>query len=198
MRPKISALIFDIGNVLLPFNYMRATQRLMDRNGLTHPPEEGRIIQIRHEYERGRIGRAEFLVLVKEAFQHTDSDESFVEIWCDIFEENTPLHAKIPTLAAAYPLYLLSNIGCIHHEFIQSRYPIFAHFTAGVYSYEAGVLKPNPRIYQIAQERFGVVPEETLFIDDLPENIEAARTAGFQGFVYDWQKHDLLEAELSA
>lgn len=198
MHSKIRAFIFDIGNVLLPVDYQRAKRRLLKERHTFLPAQEELIARTCVEYEHGRIGRAEFLAQIKRACQYQDSDESFIEIWCDIFEENIALQRQIPFLADTYPLYLLSNTGGIHREFIHSRYPIFTHFISGVYSYEVGVMKPDSRIYQIAKEQFGVIPEETLFIDDLPENVEGARTAGFQGFVYNWKRHDLFETELSS
>ncbi len=200
MHPKISALIFDIGNVLLPHDYARAKQHLLSKQNKTafSPDAEKLIAATCTEYESGRIDRAEFLSIVKNIYDYRDSDENFIEIWCDIFEENIPLHLQIPTLAAICPLYLLSNIGCIHREFIHKRYPVFAHFTAGVYSYEVGVMKPDHRIYEIASTRFGLIPEDTLFIDDFPGNAEGARATGFQAFTYDWRRHDLFEKALSS
>jgi len=199
MRPKISALIFDIGNVLLPHDYARAKQRLRsEQNKETVPDAEKLIAATCIEYESGRINRAEFLSIVKNIYAYRDSDESFIKIWCEIFEENIPLHLQIPKLAATCPLYLLSNIGCIHREFIHNRYPVFTHFTAGIYSYEVGFMKPHRRIYEIAIERFNLIPEDTLFIDDLSANVEGARAAGFQAFTYDWRRHSLFEEALSS
>ncbi len=187
----INAVIFDIGNVLLKFDYLIAARRLMEHNGLTEQPDRERIVVAKAALEGGKIDRAEFLRLVRPEFSHTGPDADFIAMWEDIFEENEPLSRLAAALAASgMPTYLLSNISCIHHEFIFREYPVFSTFRDGVYSYQAGVLKPGARIYDIALAQFGVDPARTLYIDDLEENIVAAEAAGLRGIVYDFRNHD--------
>jgi len=197
-RPEsIEAVIFDIGNVLLKFDYMVAARRLMDLNGVIELPEREPIIKAKAALERGEIDRAEFLRLVRPAFAHEGSDEDFLAIWEDIFEENEPMTQLAVRLAErGISTYLLSNISCIHHEYAFRRYTAFQSFRDGVFSYKAGVLKPEPRIYEIAIAQFGIEPGRALFIDDLEENIEAARMLGLQGLVYDHRAHAAAEEAL--
>lgn len=193
----VNAVIFDIGNVLLKFDYLVAARRLMKHNGLAELPDRSRIVEAKEALEGGRIDRAEFLRLVRPEFNHTDTDEAFVAMWEDIFEENTPMtHFAVQLAERGVPTFLLSNISCIHREFIFRTYPIFATFRGGVFSYEAGVLKPHPQIYETAIKQLGVDPARTLFIDDLPVNIQAAEAAGFIGLVYDFHAHAQAENAL--
>ncbi len=195
----IDAVIFDIGNVLLKFDYLIAARRLMERNGLSEPPEPTRIVEAKAALEGGQIDRAEFLRLVRPEFSHAGSDAEFIAMWEDIFEENEPMTRLAAVLAArGMPTYLLSNISCIHHEFIFRRYPVFSTFRDGVYSYLAGAMKPDQRIYQIAIAQLGVTPERTLFIDDLAPNIAEAETLGFCGLLYDFGDHAAAEARMRA
>ncbi len=195
----ISAVIFDIGNVLLRFDYLLAARRLMAHNGLTELPDRTRVVAAKEALEGGRIDRAEFLRLVRPEFSHSGSDAEFLAMWEDIFEENLPMTRFAADLAArGVPTYLLSNISCIHHEFIFRTYPVFQTFRDGVFSYRAGSLKPEPRIYEIALAQFGVEPGATLFIDDLPDNIAAAERAGLRGLTYDFRDHAGAEATLRA
>ncbi|MDD5201397.1 MAG: HAD family phosphatase [Terrimicrobiaceae bacterium] len=195
----IDAVIFDIGNVLLKFDYLVAARRLMAHNGLGEPPERPRVVAAKEALEGGRIDRAEFLRLVRPEFSHTGTDAEFVAMWEDIFEVNEPMVRFAASLAArGMPTYLLSNISCIHHEFIFRRYPVFATFRDGVFSYRAGMLKPEPGIYEIAIAQFGVEPGRALFIDDLAVNVAAAERAGLRGLVYDRADHAAAERILRA
>lgn len=195
----IDAVIFDIGNVLLKFDYLVAARRLMAHNGLAELPAREPIVAAKEALEGGRILRAEFLRLVRPEFSHTGSDEEFLAMWEDIFEENLPMTRFAGDLAArGVPTFLLSNISCIHHDFIFRRYPVFATFRDGVFSYLAGSLKPEPRIYEAAIAQFGIDPARTLFIDDLPANIAAAEERGLRGLVYDHRDHAAAAEKLRA
>jgi putative hydrolase of the HAD superfamily len=97
------------------------------------------------------------------------------------------------------PLYLLSNIGCIHHDHIFEEYDFFTTlFVDGIYSYKAGVMKPKPRIFEMAQTQFGVDPSTTLYIDDLEENVRGAESVGFIGHHYDPARHNLFKQRISS
>lgn len=193
----IDAVIFDIGNVLLKFDYLVAARRLMEHNGLSEEPARERIVEAKAALEGGRIDRAEFLRLVRPEFSHSGSDADFIAMWEDIFEENEPMTRVAADLAArGVPTYLLSNISCIHHEFIFRTYPVFSTFRDGVFSYLAGAMKPDQRIYQITIQQLGVTPERTLFIDDLAPNIAEAEMLGFVGLTYDFRNHAAAEARM--
>lgn len=189
MSVKIQAAIFDIGNVLLPFDYMRSANRLIAENSPPVPPDRARIIETKARLETGQIGRSEFLAIVRPEFNHTGPESDFLAIWEDIFEPNQPINQIVEALADQMPLYLLSNISDIHREFIHRTYPIFQKFRDGVYSYEVGMMKPDPKIFHLAAERFGVVPSQTLYVDDMPENVQAAKEAGFRVVHYDHKNH---------
>ena len=74
----IDAVIFDIGNVLLKFDYLVAAHRLMKHNGLTELPDRAPIVAAKELLEGGRIDRAEFLRRVRPEFSHAGTDEEFV------------------------------------------------------------------------------------------------------------------------
>lgn len=186
----IRAVIFDIGNVLLKFNYMIAAERLKLVNGLVEMPEADSVVQAKAELETGRITREEFLVRVMDVFEHQGDDASFLAIWEDIFDPNTPMVDFARSLRSRLPVYLLSNISCIHKDYIFGKYEFFSMFLDGAYSYELGCLKPDPLIYQKALDRFGFRPEEVVLFDDLPENIATARELGWNAVHYDFRNHE--------
>jgi len=195
---KIQAAIFDIGNVLLPFDYERAGTRLVAENRPSAPPDRERIKAAHIKHELGQIDRATFLSIVRPEFNHTGPEKDFVAIWEDIFFPNPPMDALVARLSERLPLYLLSNTNCIHRESIHRDYPVFGFFRDAVYSYEVGLMKPDPAIFHLAAKRFGVDPARTLYIDDMPENVEAAKSAGFLAIRYDHRTHAAAEAEILA
>ncbi len=196
---QIQAVIFDIGNVLLTFDYFIAERALVAHTGIGTPPSIEELHPHRMDHETGRSTREDFIRIVREAFAHDGPEDHFMEIWTRIFQINTPMVEWARSLHGKVPLYLLSNIGCIHHDHIFAEYDFFTTlFKDGVYSYKAGVMKPEAGIFEIARAQFGVDPSQTLYIDDLEENVRGAEAAGFLGHHYDPSAHHLLEERVSA
>jgi FMN phosphatase YigB (HAD superfamily) len=190
----IEAAIFDIGNVLLKFNYFVAAERLRLVNGLESLPDHAPIVEAKAALEVGQIDRAEFLARAMPAFEHAGDEESFLAIWRDIFHLNTPMADFARDLSTRMPVYLLSNISCIHKEYIFEHYPVFSLFTDGAYSYLLGCLKPEPMIYGKALAQFGLRPEQVVLFDDLADNVAAARAQGWQAIQYEFRRHaDFLQ-----
>jgi putative hydrolase of the HAD superfamily len=190
---KIDAVIFDIGNVLLAFDYFIAERALLAHTGRNIARSVEDLHPHRMDHESGRSTREEFIRIVREAFAHDGPEDHFMEMWTRIFEVNTPMVEWARSLHGTTPLYLLSNIGCIHHDHIFEEYDFFANlFQDGIYSYKAGVMKPERRIFELARTQFGIDPYRTLYIDDLEENVRGAESVGFITHHYDPARHDLF------
>lgn len=181
--PPVEAIVFDIGNVLLRFDYARAHRALREQ-GCRREADLRLIEDATRRYECGAMTRPEFIAAVRRELGHGAGDEAFVAAWEDIFEPEPWTWALVEELHGRYPLFLLSNIGCIHREHVFRRYPVFGRFSGGVYSHGAGVMKPDPRIYAHAVAQFGVNPAAVFYLDDVEVNVEAARAAGWQAEVY--------------
>ncbi len=197
--PKISAFLFDIGNVLLRFDFSVALRAVAAQSRMPDPVTLlASIDRIKIAYEDGQINRATFLQTAFEVLSYTGSESDFVAAWEDIFEPNLPMLALVEELVTRYPLYLLSNTSDIHREFIFRRYPFFRHFSAGVYSYEVHASKPGREIFELTCRELNIEPGSTFFIDDLLPNIETARTLGFVSHHYHHERHEALLGELRA
>jgi putative hydrolase of the HAD superfamily len=188
---KPEAFIFDIGNVLVRFDHGHAARAfaamgadLSDRAGLEN---------LAARYERGGVDRAEFLAALRVLLRHSADDADVARAWQEIFEPNLPMWELVEKLHEEYPLYLLSNTNCLHHEYLLREYAIFGKFSDGVFSYSAKLAKPERGIFEEAIKQFGVKPAATIYLDDLAANVEAARGAGLRAFRYDPDEHgDLL------
>lgn len=193
----IHTFLFDIGNVILRFDFHIALRKLAAQSGSSDPTELlTQLEPVKFMLEDGQIDRAAFLRGAIDALRYRGSEAEFVSAFEDIFEENTPMSALIRKLSATHPLYLLSNTNDIHVDFFTRQYPVFRHFSGGVYSHKARASKPNPEIYRIACREHDLVPETTFFIDDLLPNIETARSLGFQTHHYHHERHGGLLAAL--
>ncbi len=101
------------------------------------------------------------------------------------------MEALLQRLAAAgHPLFFLSNMPAPFADALERRHvflrrPPEGVFRDGLYSARVGLIKPEPAIFELARARFGIVAAETLFIDDLQDNVEAGRAAGWQGLRFE-------------
>ena len=114
-----------------------------------------------------------------------DFDAYMAAFW-DIYmgNPNEELIAYFRALRPRYRTAILTNsfLGARDQE--EQRYGFTSMVELAIYSHEEGVRKPDPRIYAIAAERLGVHPGEIIFLDDLSENIDAARAFGMHAVLF--------------
>jgi glucose-1-phosphatase len=195
----ITAALFDIGNVILPFDFTLAETKIRARSRLGGPAAWAAFAELKLAYEGGRMKRAAFFAGVRQQIGFTGTDDELTLIWEDIFAPNPPMDAVINRLHRdGLPLYLLSNTNDIHVDAFRVRYPIFEQFSGAVYSHEEGLLKPDPEIFRRAIARFSLTPAETIYIDDLAPNLETAAALGFLTLPYDYRAHRDFEKRLWA
>jgi putative hydrolase of the HAD superfamily len=188
---EIDACLFDIGNVLLPFDYAR-TWRAISKFCAVSPQE--RLVEIGNltiEHECGRLRGAEFFDAIQVLLDYSGDRALLVDAWSDIFYVNTPMvEFASHLLSQGMPCHLLSNIGDVHAEYIRGKYPFIAGFSGRVYSFEAGVMKPDPAIFDAAIQQLRFDPARILYIDDKPENVEGGRLAGLRAVSYELGAHE--------
>jgi glucose-1-phosphatase len=179
----IEVIYFDLGKVIIDFDYGVAAQHLLKVTPL--PLSE--IIEVLSdpnlifEYETGKLSSPEYRRTVSQRLQMDVSAEQFQQLWGNMFLPQTLVsESLLKHLKQRYRLILLSNTNEIHFEYVASRYPILQHIEERVLSYRVGCMKPDPRIFELAVQRAEVPPNKIFFTDDRSENIEAARRAGIQ------------------
>lgn len=192
----IRAILFDVGNVLLKFDFSICLKALAAKSEMGEPIATfARFDQVKAAYEDGQIDRPAFLRAVFDVLNYRSTEAEFIAAWENIFDPNEQMFPLVERLAERYPLFLLSNTNDIHREYFFRRYPVFQHFTGGTYSDLAHASKPGRPIYEIACRDLGLEPATTFFIDDLLPNIEMARTLVFQTHHYHHERHgELLDA----
>jgi putative hydrolase of the HAD superfamily len=94
------------------------------------------------------------------------------------------LIAYFRALRPRYRTAILSNSFLGAREQEEKRYGFTSMVDLAIYSHEEGMHKPDPRIFTLASERLGIPPAEIVFLDDLPENVDAARACGFWAILF--------------
>jgi putative hydrolase of the HAD superfamily len=190
------ALLFDIGNVLVRFDFTAAAQRFAAQSEATTEQVLSLLSPFKDDLESGRISDDDFVSQSIERIGFRGGREEFIRIWSDIFSENGPMIAAAEELAARHPLYLLSNTSGLHKDWLFANFPVFRHFTGGIYSHEARSMKPGDAIFRAAIETFALDPSATLYIDDLPDNIATGQRLGFVCHHYHPDLHEAFRETL--
>jgi putative hydrolase of the HAD superfamily len=188
----IDSIVFDIGNVLLRFDFVAALQRIAPLCSVPVTQIAGLLEPLKMELESGRMGGAAFLDELAARVGFSGETSLLRAAWQEIFEPIEATHRLVKQWHGRYPMYLLSNTNDLHVEYFLKSYSVFSYFDGAVYSHEAGVMKPDAAIYARAEAKFGLKPERTLFIDDLLPNVEAARSCGWVAHHYSEGQHESL------
>lgn len=194
----MKTILFDIGNVLLFFDFNRALTKLgIDTKS---PPTEliEDFFTLRDRVETGELRGDAFLEEVATLTKFTDGIDALRSAYCDIFTPNEKMWETMRSIAGSAQTVLFSNTSDVHMKFIRQRYPDFALFDNAVLSFEVGASKPRSPMYQDAIDRVGADPKETFYIDDLLANISTGEDFEFTCHHYQSDRHDALVADLDA
>lgn len=132
------------------------------------------------DFDRGVVSQTE---VVKEMCRF--SGRNYAECW-DFMEFIKHSLYDIPATCSlireladeGHRLFCLSNMSFEFYDYLKDR-EVFRYFEGQVISAHEKVIKPEKEIYRILEDRYGLLPQESLFIDDLERNTEAARSLGF-------------------
>lgn len=178
-----SIVVFDLGKVLLDFDYSIAGRRIAARGKMPAAEVNTFLNQspLLHRYETGGLTRQELFDTVRQATGFRGSLEEFGGFFADIFTEipaMTALHAALHR--QGIPTYIFSNTNDLAMEHVRRNFPFFADFEGYVLSYEIRSMKPDARIYEALEAMTGKRGPEILYLDDRPENVEAGAARGWQ------------------
>lgn len=179
--PHPKTLIFDLGNVIVPFDFTHAYRRFEELTGMTPEQQRARIAAtgLVPKLETGLIEPEDFVDKLTRELGAPMTYGEFRDLWVSIFHHETLIPESLfVALKNRYRLVLLSNTNAIHFDMIRETYPHLGHFDHWVLSHEVKAMKPSPAIYAAAIEHARANPEECFFTDDIPEYVAGARAAG--------------------
>lgn len=183
----IKNVIFDFGNVLVEYNI----KEFMAKKGMS-PDMIKRILKASimgpfwDEFDRGAISEEEAIA----GFLSIDPEiENELHI---VFDNITGMLTKrdfaIPWVkelkAAGYNVYYLSNYSKKAFDECADSIGFIEYMDGGIVSHRELMVKPNPDIYRLLIDRYQLVPEECVFIDDTPANVDVAKELGMEGIVF--------------
>ncbi len=181
MKPQI--VVFDLGKVLVDFDYSIAGRRLAAKSTAS-PADLQKFLDhspLLYRYETGLVTRQEFYEEVRRVSGFTGDIEEFSSYFADIFTEMTEMTALQATLRRqGLPTYIFSNTNDLAIEHIRQAFPFFANFDGYIYSYEVQAMKPAAKIYETLESLSGKRGADILYLDDRPENVDAGAARGWQ------------------
>jgi HAD superfamily hydrolase (TIGR01509 family) len=177
-------LVFDVGLVLIDADYA-SFLRFMREHGAEADDMEAFCSAVDLDaHERGEVGPEEFLDRLSRAATRVADRHALLAAWNGMYRPVAPMVEFVRDASTRQPVHLLSNMGELHWRHLESAFGIPSLGHGAVASYTVGALKPEPSIYAAIEARFGLVPERTVFIDDRPVNVAAARARGWRGIVH--------------
>lgn len=172
----IRTIVFDLGKVLVDFDYGIAGRKLAARATMA-AAELGRYlvgVPLIIQYETGLITTEQFFQQVRAASGYLGDLEEFAGLFADIF---TPIEPMIQLQAelrqAGFPTFIFSNTNELAIRFLRQEFPFFRNFDGYILSYEHRSMKPDTKLYEVVEAQTGARGAEILYLDDRPENIAA-------------------------
>lgn len=184
----IRAVIFDYGMVISNPADPAAHERMIAVSGLTREELDRCYWQNRHSYDLGMKGTTFWNKVASDAGTSFTPErveeliESDILMWTSLNEEM--LGWVVALQNAGFRTAILSNMVWELMEYMQQEFGWLAHFQHHTWSCELGIGKPDPAIYIHTCKELDVLPSETLFLDDKPENIVSAEKVGLQAIQF--------------
>ncbi|MGD8305498.1 MAG: HAD family phosphatase, partial [Ignavibacteria bacterium] len=151
MRRKYSVIVFDLGNVLIPFDYdilINKLDKIKPGLGKHFVDTYYANYHIHRDFEKGKMSEEDFISRMLETLGNRIDGDTFCRYFSDIFTENKSVTALLPELRKNYKLILLSNTNSIHERYGWKDYRFLLNFDALVLSHKVGFVKPEESIYR--------------------------------------------------
>jgi HAD superfamily hydrolase (TIGR01509 family) len=198
-KRKYSVIVSDLGNVLVPFDYNIAYNRLenIERGlGQRFLDQYKENYDFHRSFERGEVSEEEFLTKLAGFINNKVDKETLISIYSKIFTVNEDVVSLLPELKKKYKLVLLSNTNSIHQKYGWNEYSFLKNFNKLFLSHEVGSVKPEEKIYSAVEAFTKLPPEEHIFIDDIYEYAAAAKKRGWDAIQF--KSYNQLVDELRA
>jgi 2-haloacid dehalogenase len=183
----ISAVIFDLGGVLIDWNPRHLYQKVFRTDeAIEYFLRNICTMEWNEEQDAGRKWADGIQSLSVRYPEYRSEIAAYFDRWEEMLKGQIDASVLLfeRLLKNDVPVYALTNWSSETFPMALERYPFLSAFKGIVVSGHEGVRKPNPSIFQICTNRYNLVPAQTLFIDDNLRNVQAARDFGFQACHY--------------
>jgi 2-haloacid dehalogenase len=180
---KPEVVVFDLGKVLVDFDYSKAARRLAARTALSLDDVRKAIDQshLHIGFETGHVTKEDFIAQASKLIEFGGHADEFTQIFCEIFEPIQPMIELQSALKKrGIPTFIFSNTNALQLGYIRQTYPFFSGFDGYILSYEHGAMKPDAKLYEVVERETRRRGNQILYIDDRPENIATGAARGWQ------------------
>jgi 2-haloacid dehalogenase len=184
----ITSVVFDLGGVLIDWNPRHLYRKLFDDEAAMETfLTTVCTMDWNDRLDRGQPFAEGVAQLAAEFPDHRELIEAYHARWIEMVAG--PIDDAVAVAGELHeggvPLYALSNWSYETFDLVRDRFSFLKWFTGILLSGEIGITKPDRRIFDELCHRFGLVPEDTLFVDDNPPNVDGARAAGLQAVRFE-------------
>ena len=193
------AVVFDLGGVLIDWDPRHLYRKLLaDEAAVEEFLATVCTPEWNAELDRGRPFAEGVAELVERHPEHAATIAAYHERWPEMVAGDIPGTVEVlaELRAAGVPLYALTNWSAETFAIARERFEFLEWFDGLLVSGEERVTKPDPAIFQLLLDRFGLDPTATVFVDDSEANVAAARRLGFDAIRFTG--HEELRRELVA
>lgn len=185
---KHELIIFDLGRVLVDFDFMKVIKGLQSHThlGAKEIRQYFKSTPLWDRFERGHVKpQAFFKELKKDLNLGKQLDfETFELLWNDIFEEKKDSLEILKKLRKRYRLAMISNVNEMHWLHVKKNHSFMEWFEHPIASYAVGHRKPELEIFHLTLKRAKVDPSKAIFIDDLVAHTKAAKSIGIRAHTF--------------
>lgn len=183
----ITTIIFDIGNVLVDFNW----KEYIASFGFSKEVQEklAKATMLSREWDEFDRGVLEIEDIIRKFVKNDSTVEKEIRMICEnVHDMLGRKDYAIPWIQdlkkKGYGVYYLSNFSRKAEVECAHTLDFLPYMDGGILSYQEKVIKPEPEIYQILIDRYQLIPDQCVFMDDKPENCEGAKRAGMHTIVF--------------
>lgn len=183
----ITAVVFDVGNVLVSWDL-----EFLYRSVIEDPAARLEFLaevltaEMNRQIDAGHSVDEALAELVDAHPDKADWIHAFRHRWIETMgpQINGSVELFDQLQATGLPIFALTNFGAETWPIAQLAYPVLTRFDGEIVSGRERVMKPDPRIYRLLTDRFGLAPETVFFTDDNQDNVDAARAQGWQAVLF--------------
>jgi putative hydrolase of the HAD superfamily len=184
----VTWFIFDLGNTVIKLAYERAMENICKRAAITRD-ELVELLESPGGYrdlERGAVTFDQFYDFLSDKAGYRGSLHDLQETWSDFFDGPLPgMEDLLIRLRRKYRLAFLSNSNEVHAQLIPRKFAaLFEPDDRLIFSHRFKTAKPDPEMFQRALEIIGALASQAVFVDDLLENVLAARSVGITSYQF--------------
>ncbi|MFB9076986.1 HAD family hydrolase [Flavobacterium procerum] len=192
----IDTIIFDFGDIFINLD-KQATASGLQKLGMKEWNDA--FDQLNFSFEVGAISPEDFIAGFQKQLPNA-SKEEILKAWNAVLADFPFYRLEfLQELSKKYRLFLLSNTDSIHINIFEQKSGVsfykdfYACFEKVYFSFEMGLRKPDPKIYQTLLDNHNLIPENTLFVDDKKENTDSAATLGIKVWNLQVGKEDVVD-----